>query len=116
MEEAKTDEELLAEALEEERLRNFNKYIDADSWNSPLAKKYIAFALFNGQFVRPDGKYEPQFSGFIIFCIMIAGVLVGMQVRVCVYCFVLALCLHDLHVHVIAVYIFEASEWCTLRR
>jgi len=75
----KTDEELLAEAMAEEKKLAYNKHTDPEAYNNPLVKKYVNFANFNGQFVRPNGVYEPKFSGFIIMCIMVAGVLVGMQ-------------------------------------
>ena len=40
-------------------------------------QKYVEFGNFMNEFIV--GKYEAYFNGFVLLCICVAGVLVGMQ-------------------------------------
>ena len=75
-------EELLAEALaeqEEHKIHDYDPFTDASKYPPPL-KQYILLGNFMAEFITPEtGKYEPQFSLFIIIIICIAGMLVGIQ-------------------------------------
>ena len=74
--EEKTDEELLREAEEEASKKHYNKYTDPNNYTGPL-KHYVEFGNFCNEFIV--GKYEAWFNGFVLLCICVAGVLVGMQ-------------------------------------
>lgn len=75
--EERTDEELLAEALAEAAAKQtYNKHTDPENYSGPF-KKYVEFGNFCDEFIV--GKYEAWFNGFILGCICVAGVLVGMS-------------------------------------
>ncbi|GMH61800.1 hypothetical protein TL16_g03339 [Triparma laevis f. inornata] len=73
----RTDEELLAEALAEAANKDtYNKNTDPENYSGPI-RKYVEFGNFCNEFIV--GKYEAWFNGFILSCICVAGVLVGMS-------------------------------------
>ncbi len=74
--EERTDEELLAEALSEEARKSYNKHTDPEAYKG-VVKMYVKFGNINAELIT--GKYEAYFNNFVLLCIIVAGVLVGMQ-------------------------------------
>jgi len=57
----------------EDEIGKYNKYTDPDAWNACL-RPYLLFANLNEKITK-----NSHFNNFIIFCIVLAGLLVGAQ-------------------------------------
>lgn len=68
-----THTQALAEAANKD---TYNKNTDPENYSGPI-RKYVEFGNFCNEFIV--GKYEAWFNGFILSCICVAGVLVGMS-------------------------------------